>query len=272
MSRPVCPRHPDARVKRNGYYGKDKQYVLWRCAGGNGDRPHQIRPELSRRLLGGLEGACDACERPWEPSDGLPQAVRDRFVLRQKAETLVALGRGLSYRQAAWDARRRAGRPKRAGATRQFSEDRRMTGDWVAQYADIVAAPLLPERWPKIIAVDELEVRLLRFRPDGTRVQRGGEAYTVMGVIGYENEDAKGRLWRLAARASSAQADWASVFAELPGKPEVLICDGASEGRHGAQACCRTSRSSAAPGILRNAPGCASNAPSTRRTPHRYGG
>ncbi|MBA3400400.1 MAG: hypothetical protein H0U05_00275 [Actinobacteria bacterium] len=236
MSRPVCSRHPQARVKRNGYYGKDKQFVLWRCAGGEGERPHQIRPELSTRLVGGAEGACDHCERPWGPTDGLPQAVRDRFVLRHKAETLVALGRGMSYRQAAWEARRNAGHPTRAGASRSFSDDRRMTGDWVGQHAEIVAAPLLPDRWPKIVAIDELEVRLLRFRPDGTRVQRGGEAYTVMGVVGYEDEHSKGRLWRLAARAGHAKADWASVFAELPGKPEIVVCDGASEGRNAAEA------------------------------------
>jgi hypothetical protein len=79
-------------VKRNGYYGKDKQYVLWRCAGGDGDRPHQIRPELSIRLVGELEGVCEQCERPWEPTDGLPQAVRDRYVLRHKIEALLAMG------------------------------------------------------------------------------------------------------------------------------------------------------------------------------------
>ncbi len=147
MARPVCSRHPQARVKRNGYYGKDKQYVLWRCAGGDGDRPHQIRPELSIRLVGGLEGVCEQCERPWEPTDGLPQAVRDRYVLRHKIEALLAMGRGESYRQAGWNARRTAQRPTRPGRTRSFSADSRMTGDWVGQYAEILAGALLPDRW-----------------------------------------------------------------------------------------------------------------------------
>jgi hypothetical protein len=57
----------------------------------------------------------------------------DRFVLRHKVEALVALGKGESYRQSAWNARRSAGRPTAPGRTRSFSADRRMTGDWVGQ-------------------------------------------------------------------------------------------------------------------------------------------
>jgi hypothetical protein len=45
------------------------------------------------------------------------------------------------------------------GKSPVYSDDRRVTGDWVEQYADIVARPLLPERWPWAIAIDELEIR-----------------------------------------------------------------------------------------------------------------
>src|SRR4051812_19481473 len=103
----------------------------------------------------------------------MPQAERDRFILRHKAEALVSLGRGNSYRQEAWNARRSANRPTRPGLTRSFSADRRMTGDWVGQYAGILGEALLPRRCPNAIAVDELEVRVINYREDGTRVQRG---------------------------------------------------------------------------------------------------
>ena len=221
-------------MKRDGYCGKDKQFVRWKCMGEDGDRPYLIRAELPVRLVGGLEGACELCERPWGPTGGLAPAVRDRFVLRHKVEALVAMGRGESYRQAAWNARRTAERPTRPGRTRSFSDDRRMTGDWVGQYAEILAAALLPDRWPEAVAVDAFDVRTIRFREDGTRVQRGGDAYTVLGVVGYESADSPGRLWRLAARPSGGEADWASVFAELPGAPEILISDGAWGARNAA--------------------------------------
>jgi hypothetical protein len=198
--RPVCSRHPQARVKRNGYYGKGKQYALWRCAGAAGDRPHQVRPELSVSLVGGQEGGCDHCELPWEPPDGLPQAVGDRFVLLQKAETLVSLGRGSSYSGGGVH-----GAPEGWSAKGDARQEpcllRRPPhyGDWVEQYADIVAQPLLPDRWPWAIAIDELEIRLLvpaRWqRPAG-----GGDASTIMAVVGYENAD---------------------------GEPAVLVMDGA---------------------------------------------
>jgi hypothetical protein len=42
------------RVKRDGYYGNDKQFVRWKCMGSGEDRPHLIRPELSTRLVGGI--------------------------------------------------------------------------------------------------------------------------------------------------------------------------------------------------------------------------
>jgi len=122
------------------------------------------------------------------------------------------------------------------GRSPVYSDDRRVTGDWVEQYADIVAQPVLPDRWPWAIAIDELEIRLLDFRPDGSRVQRGSDAYTIMAVVGYENADARGRLWRLCARPSSSEADWATVFDELPGNPVVLVMDGAHGGRKAAEA------------------------------------
>lgn len=227
----MCPRHPRARVKRDGYYGKDKQFVRWKCTGSGDDRPHLIRPELSTRLVGGIEGACDHCEPPWEPTDGLPQAVRDRFVLRHKVEALVALGKGESYRQSAWNARRSAGPPTAPGRTRSFSVDRRMTGDWVGQYASVLGDALLPHRWPYAIAVDEWEVQTVRYRDDGTRVQRGSDHYVVMAVVGYPNSRDPGRLWKLAARPSNSQAHWDSVFAELDPRgdrpPTILVADGA---------------------------------------------
>lgn len=106
-----------------------------------------------------------------------------------------------------------------------------MTGDWVGQYASVLGDALLPHRWPYAIAVDEWEVRTVRYRDDGTRVQRGSDHYVVMAVVGYPNSRDPGRLWKLAARPSNSQAHWDSVFAELDPRgdrpPTILVADGA---------------------------------------------
>lgn len=208
-------------MKRNGFYGKDRQYVLWRCAGGGGDRPHQVRPELSSRLTGGVHGHCEECQRPWAATDGMPQATRDRFILSEKARALVAMGTGASYRSSAAGARRAAERRSSAGS---YSRDWRMGGDWVSQYAPIVAEPHLPTRWPSAIAVDQLDVRVKLARGDGSQVPRGQQHYSILAVVGYEPGQ-PGRLWRLHAVPNGNAADWKGLFALLDGQPEVIVFD-----------------------------------------------
>lgn len=67
-----------------------------------------------------------------------------------------------------------------------YSADWRAGGDWVSQYAPIVAAPFLPTEWPPAIAVDSFQVRVPLKRADGTPVQRGANHYAILGVVGYE--------------------------------------------------------------------------------------
>ncbi len=58
----------------------------------------------------------------------------------------------------------------------------------------------------------------------------------MLGVVGYENAESPGRLWRLAARPGDGEADWSSVFSELPGAPEIIVSDGAWGARNAALA------------------------------------
>jgi hypothetical protein len=143
-------------------------------------------------------------------------------VLRHKAEALMGLGRGQSYRHVGWAARR-AALPGR----QDYSPDSRAGTDWVSQYAPIVARPFLPTEWPTAIAVDAFEVRVPRLRPNGTPVQRGADHYAVLGVIGYErpDTDAPGKLWALRAVPEENADAWTELFASLTGRPEVVVCD-----------------------------------------------
>jgi hypothetical protein len=38
MARPICRQHPHGRVRRDGYYGKHREFVRWECVPGDGER------------------------------------------------------------------------------------------------------------------------------------------------------------------------------------------------------------------------------------------
>ena len=233
MPRPVCGDHPRGRVRRDGYYGKHKEFVRWECVPGNGDEPHYLRrtqvSELRPKLVGGRHGACDECERTWEPTDGLPSASYDKFVLRAKAATLVRIGEGgLSLRGAATEARRLAVE-LRTGHRPLFgrvSRDGRLTRDWVSQYAEIIAGRYLPERWPHAIVVDSFDVRLPTFDPAGNPLKKGKHLYSIFAAVGYEKGTRRGQLWHVAAFPGESEAEFREFFRQLGGQPEVVVCDG----------------------------------------------
>jgi hypothetical protein len=43
VARPSCREHPQGRVRRDGYYGKHREFVRWECVPDNGDAPHYLR-------------------------------------------------------------------------------------------------------------------------------------------------------------------------------------------------------------------------------------
>jgi len=66
--------------------------------------------------------------------------------------------------------------------------------------------------------------------------QRGSDAYTIMAVVGYENADAHGRLWRLWARASGRGADWRPSLMSSPATPRSSSWTAFRGGRRAAHA------------------------------------
>lgn len=219
MSRPACPTHPKGRVRRNGYYGKNKAYVRWECVPEDGSQPHQIRPELSTRLVGGIHGDCPECERLWLPTDGLPTGTRDRFTLSQKATALVALSRGDTYRSAALTVRKSAGYSKGW----KTSRDGRLTGDWVSQYAPIIAAKILPRRWPyRALLLDDIPFSLKKI-VGGKRVPSGVRSFHVLAAAGYTGKQF--RIWALGAYPDNSAASWIDFFQRLDGEPSYIVAD-----------------------------------------------
>jgi len=235
VSRPQCPDHPDGRVRKQGRYGKNKQYQRWQCVPPDGDRPHLFRPTLPRKQVGGTDGDCFECGRPWEDGDGMPTAVRDRYTLRDKAATLLKLAEGHSYRDASQFARIRANQwTEGENGERVFSRDGRLAGDWVAQYADIVASPELPDTWPSsVLVLDHITLKNLDTAQAGEPKQGGKVVFHVFGAMSYESDAGveKGRrpkspkLHALRAFETARNEEWIEFFDRLDGKPAYVVCD-----------------------------------------------
>jgi hypothetical protein len=188
--------------------------------------PHYLRrdqlTDLRPKLVGGLHGSCDECERRWGPTDGLVSGHYDNFVLRAKAQALVSVAQGsLSLRGAAHEVRmatieRRTGhRP----AAYSVSRDGRLARDWVPQYTDIIAEQYLPKQWPQLITVDSFDVRVRSFDSTATLSRRASTctrcsplSATALGTI----EASSGTSPPSPVRASASSASSSANSADSP--------------------------------------------------------
>lgn len=235
MERPQCPDHPESQVWRDGRYGKNKQRQRWRCVPRNGDRPHRFTPVLPMRQLGGAEGACLECSRGWEPWEGMPAGEDDRYTIREKARTLVALAHGHSYRSAARHIRDLAGFTTMGpNGELQVSRDGRLTMDWVPHYASILKDEYLPDHWPEVLVLDHLPFHVKAKTAEGLPKRSGRVAFHVLAALSYGDGTGKAaakrrsrepRLWRVAADTKVGERNWRRFLESLEGQPEYVVCD-----------------------------------------------
>ena len=190
MPRPTCRLHPGSSIQRHGYYGKNQEFIRWVCVPADGNPRHYLRRDqkeaLRVKLVGGFaHGSCDECERVWLETEGLTNGDYDKFVLREKANALVRISEGMSYKGAALRARQRVARRLYRASASASSNDGRMARDWVGQHVPVLARAYLPTEWPEAIAVDSFDVRISVFRPTGEPLQKGLALYHVLGAAGY---------------------------------------------------------------------------------------
>lgn len=166
------------------------------CAGSARVAATTVRTSSGQNSRPGWSEASKARATTANGRGSRPMGCRRRCVTAsccaRKVEALVALGKGESYRQSAWNARRSAGPPTAPGRTR--GADR-----------------ALPRR---------RHARAARQRP----LRRHGGCRL-------PQQPRPRRLWKLAARPSNSQAHWDSVFAELDPRGDrprtILVADSA---------------------------------------------
>ena len=211
-ARPVCERHPGSRVQFFGRYGAaGRERQRFRCFPRDG-AAHTFTEPLPRLVAG--HGDCVECERSIDVHQG-PQAPRCyRFPAREIARTLVGLGQGQTYRQAAERAR---GRLAGGGASRHGQ----LAADWVEVFAPVVFAPRAPTSWPQegTLVLDHFYFRLRR----SDTPARCYFAWHVLYALAYVNGQRE--LWRLQAFTNATPASWREFFSGLPGAPGRIVCD-----------------------------------------------
>jgi hypothetical protein len=219
---PVCPRRATSHVVRHGKYGKQgERRQLYQCQP-NGGATHTFAGTLARKMLEYGAG-CDTCETHLETYQGPPTPTRFDFTVREAATTLNEVARGASYSEAAAAAWANSGR--------QFVEDRRqpqLAANWVETLTPIVTAPFAETSWPETIVCDSTNYQSWDAEVDANR-----QSFAILAVWGYEAGGQRGRLWALHATHTAKGPDWVRLFDQLPGVPDLVVCDGAEAIKNG---------------------------------------
>lgn len=228
---PQCPRegHTNSHVVFDGHYGKPgHKRQRYRCypggVGGSGHAFHRFVPALPRTLAAG--GECGRCERVLGAHEG-PQVPRwSLFPAHDIAESLLIVGRGLTYQTASYALREAADRwpPDAKGEPRKTFSGQ-LAADMVEVFAPVVYEEHRKFDWPEgTLVVDNLDFRVAAFRDDGTRIPKGHAAFSVLAAIGYENGSAK--LWKMEAAPRANKPDWVGFFESLSSQPARIVSDG----------------------------------------------
>jgi hypothetical protein len=223
MEVPRCPdrAHVGGRVVRAGWYGKPPhRRQRWLCRPPDGAVAHRFCEVLPRQATS--EHFCVECSTRLERWEGQAGAREYWFSAREVGLALALVAAGESYRQAAFAARRAAGRtqPRLTGGRgrrRDPNLDGQLVANWVDSLAAVVSAGQLPQRWPQRLALDSREFRI-------DRGPRAGLSFHVLCAVGHD-EPGRPRVWRLAAYRRRTEADWTDFLALCGGTPRLVVTD-----------------------------------------------
>jgi hypothetical protein len=207
----VCPHHADGRVTLNGHYGGAHRRQRYRHIPGGQLASHNFSGLLAGIVL--ESGAtCDHFEQSLAPHQGPHTASHYDFPVQEVACSLVLVGQGVIYTEAA----QRCGMRWAASAS-----DAQVVLNWVEVFTSVVAAHWTVETWPETVVVDAAPFWANLPGP------RYGIAFYVMAVCGYETGE-RCRVLVLHPVNKENKVTWTALLRSKPGAPRLTISD---EGR-----------------------------------------
>jgi len=257
---PQCVLHPDAahpfrKIVKAGTYavGEHPRQMFW-CYP-NGHRTDQARHRygglLARTILQPEDPAfCPDCSNDRQAHEGPIHGDGYDFATRAIAAALVAVGQGVSYNQAARNARAVSNRYRR-NTQRQAVKGANgtMVADWIGVHGPVVTEPVTADvAWPRIVALDELPFRgSARRRKAAEQLGRAPNTvgWAVLAAYAYPGGDPaepfptrrsaavataatrkRGSLMALRPVSVANATEAAAFLLSFPGRPEYVICDG----------------------------------------------
>ena len=229
--KPACPKHPGSKVRFDGSYGRGpRRRQRYECLPGNGE--HHVFTEPLPRTLAHEGEECWECERSLAPHEGPPAPRLFEYTVREVAEALVLVGRGMTYSGAAREIGPRAKRRKDCKRPRR--QDGRTVAAWVELFAPTIFEALRPRAWPPVVVLDSQPFAVRGNLDERGHSRRGGRpAFHVFAAMGYEGFDKPVKLVGLRSFPGFAfrhgTGYWAgflrSLDAQLDGAPRQIVCD-----------------------------------------------
>lgn len=193
LTLPRCPRHPARKVTRSGIYGKH-EVSLYRCHA-RGGATHSFAPTPTHLVR------------------------RFHYPAIEIAHALVLLGRGSGFYQAALEARERT--------KRKESEDTNLTVYWLERFAPAILEELLPRPSNvNVLLLDAQPFNVAALDHQGFPIPGGEMVFTVMAAAAQSRRGARLQALRLIGSWSKDSTAWRGFLRQVPGTPELIVCDG----------------------------------------------
>jgi hypothetical protein len=193
LTLPRCPDHAARKVTRSGTYGQHG-VVLYRCHARNGST-HSFAPTPGHLVR------------------------RFHYPAAEIAHALVLLGRASGFHQTALEARERT--------NRKPSEDSHLTVYWLERFAPAILGELLPRpRKVNVLLLDAQPFNVSALDDQDFPIPGGTMVFTVMAAAAQTRRGAALQTLRLIGSWSKDASAWRRFLKQVPGTPELVVCDG----------------------------------------------